>query len=278
MKRLTTTAQLHTRPETRSRRARPRRARAFTMVEILVVIGILLVLVGIAAVALKGLDQSGRATKGTLHNLRNMLAEYESAAGLRTQPPGGLWRNNSHPAATATPPPNIWKERANIEGVAQADRGIVTVDSPERVTWDAVCNTQLVYQILNRIPSNRQAMGKLPRQQLLGQVDVSPPPPRKLLPLPGSDPVTIDPPLVLDAWGNPIVFVGSDGLRMAGVDKKPGTPGTSIPDFNRLVRVTSVGLVAPDDPTPAGARPFFASAGPDGNFRTHEDNVYSFEE
>jgi hypothetical protein len=52
----------------------------------------------------------------------------------------------------------------------------------------------------------------------------------------------------LDAWGNPIIFVPAGGL--AGVHVDP--------------------VRSPD------GRPFFASAGADGDFATGDDNLYSF--
>ena len=70
-------------------------------------------------------------------------------------------------------------------------------------------------------------------------------------------------------------------LWNGGVEKRRDAAGVSPADFNYVKKVTSVGVFDPGpatDPPPAGARPVFASAGPDGNFRTHEDNVYSFDE
>jgi hypothetical protein len=90
-------------------------------------------------------------------------------------------------------------------------------------------------------------------------------------------PGTLDPPLILDAWNNPIIFVGSDGLTGVGFESRKD-------DSTKEWRVTSTGLV-PSSPggnvSPAERskswRPFFASAGPDGDFHTGDDNVYSFE-
>ena len=255
-------------------RGGPGRQRGFTIVEILVVVGILLVLVGIAAVAYRGLDPSARATKGTLQNLQAMLAEYEAAASLPQNQPPQMWRNGAK-VNTGTAAANIWREKADVNS---APRGVVSSGSPERYDWDAVLNTQLVYRTINRIPANKQALGRIPKV-LHGQVESGYTGAKKLEPTGGTP--TIDPPLVLDAWENPIIFVGSEGLWHVGVEKRRDAPGVAPADFNFVKKVTSVGVFDPGpatDPPPAGARPFFASAGPDGNFRTHEDNVYSFEE
>ena len=244
-------------------------ARGFTIVEIMTVIGIILVLVGIAAVAYRSLDNpaSGNSTKITLQNLQGQLAEYEAAAGLRNQPPQ-IWKGGSlKKIGTGTPPLDLWKSDVLSPG---------SMSNPvDRYDSDAVLNTQLVYVILRRIPANKEAVGKMPQAQVLGRADVDK---TNLLHVIGEDKKPqLNPPLILDAWGNPIIFVGSKGLT--GVDLVPNSrkPG----DFEKPdQQVTSAGVVPrqrPTDPPLAGARPFFASAGPDGNIRTGDDNVYSFE-
>jgi type II secretory pathway pseudopilin PulG len=272
------------------------RRRGFTMLEILVVVGILMVLVGIAAVAYRGLDPSDKATKGTLDNLKGMFAEYEAAAGLRNQP-AGIYRGGA-PVLPGTPPlpADIWKEPAVIvqDPVGNPQSGNVSPQSAARYHWDAIGNTQRVLQILSRIPANKQTFTKLPARQIHGvsDEDVDKGGPVVLMPsatggTPSAtrDPRAIDPPLVLDAWGNPIIFVGSYGLANVDLVKKPKTDGLADADFDQPnMRVTSVGTIpetqVPTGATakpPAGARPFFASAGPDGNFRTGDDNIYSFQ-
>jgi prepilin-type N-terminal cleavage/methylation domain-containing protein len=68
-------------------------------------------------------------------------------------------------------------------------------------------------------------------------------------------------PVVLDAWGNPIVFV------MGGVLGEPsGSASGLLNAGGNVVQVSS-----PD------YHPFFASAGPDGDFSKGDDNLYSFD-
>jgi prepilin-type N-terminal cleavage/methylation domain-containing protein len=82
-------------------------------------------------------------------------------------------------------------------------------------------------------------------------------------------------PVVLDAWGNPIVIV------LGGI---LGAPTTYTLNSNFLPPVGSGGMITGSG---SGAReiqvispdyhPFFASAGPDGDFSKSDDNLYSFE-
>jgi hypothetical protein len=104
-------------------------------------------------------------------------------------------------------------------------------------------------------------------------------------------------PLILDAWGNPIIFVPATGLinvftgagtADATVAALPPWIGTTPPGVSRrLPAITSP--EGQNDPTynppptavPPGqkppGRPFFVSAGPDGDLSTGDDNLYSFE-
>jgi type II secretory pathway pseudopilin PulG len=95
-------------------------------------------------------------------------------------------------------------------------------------------------------------------------------------------------PMLKDGWGNPIIFVPATGLRVRMLLDASNLLDSAVQSDQKYTRVvTSAGLVDPNDPTlnyntanyraPAGVKPFFASAGPDGNFATGDDNVYSFE-
>jgi type II secretory pathway pseudopilin PulG len=64
-------------------------------------------------------------------------------------------------------------------------------------------------------------------------------------------------PLLLDGWGNPIILVPASGLRVR-VNTKGGAVQTAT-------------VISPDH------QPFWASAGPDGDFSNGDDNIYSFE-
>jgi hypothetical protein len=149
--------------------------------------------------------------------------------------------------------------------------GSANVSGDKRYSLDAVGNTQIVMQFLLRLPENNQSMTKLPSKQVHGTADAAKGSPPKLTPT--SDERLIDPPIILDAWNNPVIFVGADGLAGVRFESKAD---------NQDYRVTSTGVVLgtglADTATRSKSwRPFFASAGPDGDFRTGDDNVYSFQ-
>jgi len=249
---------------------RPAGRRGFTLLEILV-IGIILILVAIGVIAFGALDQSGKVTKTTLANLRSMLADFDARTRLRDQPQriwiGGT-ATNTNPAVD--PPIDLWKTQVVLPSTGAS----VASGSTTRYDWGPVANTQIVLQYLSRMPENKQLMTKLPSKQIHGVAETN----RggKLMG-PSGDTRIIDPPLVLDAWNNPIIFVGSDGLSGVRFDSQKSGAGTPTR------RVTSTGVIA-DTPAVTAAnrskswRPFFASAGPDGDFATGDDNVYSFEQ
>jgi len=83
-------------------------------------------------------------------------------------------------------------------------------------------------------------------------------------------------PLLLDGWGNPIIFVPASGLRVNLQD--PANSSQTMP----WIVVSPEGRVLNNGQATAAVsqpgRPFFASAGPDGDFSKGDDNVYSFEQ
>jgi hypothetical protein len=85
-------------------------------------------------------------------------------------------------------------------------------------------------------------------------------------------------PMLLDGWGNPIIFVPS-GVLGTGAALSPGpTPplGYPIPGSGAIVSSPGSSGASIQVSSPDG-RPFWASAGPDGIFRLGDDNMYSFE-
>ena len=131
----------------------------------------------------------------------------------------------------------------------------------------AVQRTRDVMFILVRVPANRNIIETVQGKRILEPNPVA-----------GATAVSMDVqgPVLLDGWGNPIIFVPRGGIHVF----MPDLVSSSNTFGEYVVRSTGV-FPAPNSAVPpmTGAeRPFFASAGQDGDFTSGEDNVYSFQE
>ena len=280
-----------------------RRPRGFTLIEVMTVIGIIIILVGIAVFGM-GKIMGGtkeKATRNALENLRSMLSEYEVVSKGLNRQPGQQWFNDA-----AVPPAqvSIWKDGNPTDAATttwEPDPALVPQDVDKasgtgthgRYNADQIANTQLVLSMMLQAPSVKTMMAALPAAQVMEPVPASVPGGSKLLvqqanglpgPYAGASARPM-PALVLDGWGNPIIFVPSGGL-CGGSNNKTDPDAMLVggkaddPDSKAVVAVDPATnppancvrqIRSPDN------RPFWASAGPDGDFRTGDDNVYSFE-
>ena len=126
---------------------------------------------------------------------------------------------------------------AYTTGSQYSSPGDVTTGAGGRTT--AITNQKTIVAILCLSPGNQQAFAQLPSKMMVPNSNAT------------VNGVQIS--ALADGWGNPILYVPTGGL--SGV----------------TVNGHSVTITSPDN------RPFFASAGPDGNFTTGDDNMYSFE-
>jgi type II secretory pathway pseudopilin PulG len=197
------------------------------MIEVLVVIGVLVVLMGIIVISMRTLDRTtkARSTRATLSTLSALLKNAPDLPKFQLLPPNGPF------APVPTP--------GDVSATARNDPTVL----PPISTLPAIQYTRVVMARLRAIPGNRTALDNFPSNQQWAV-------PR--FPADASDTELI--PLILDGWGNPILFVPAEGL--SGVTFN-GTPNRTI--------------VSPNN------RPFFASAGPDGNFLNGDDNINSFD-
>lgn len=211
--------------------------KGFTLIELLVVIGVILVLVGMAVVGYNQLDRTaaGRATRVTLHTLASMEAELDAEAG---------------PDFLEGPQPPAQYPIGN----AQPAPGDV---NPGQGGRSALSST--VIGILMRSPKNKDALAQLPSKTLYRNPDGS----------------SLNPPALVDAWNNPIMFVPSGGLTGVKLMQGP-TPGATTYTI-RSSGVYPEPLSAQNQALSPKDRPFWASAGQDGNFQLGDDNIYSFQ-
>jgi type II secretory pathway pseudopilin PulG len=120
--------------------------------------------------------------------------------------------------------------------------GVVGIGGPGR-TSPAMLNAGVVFDRIRKTQRGGEIWGQLPPAKLVTITATNPSPP----------PTNLTITVPLDGWDNPVLYVPAAGL-LATVN------GVA----NSVVR-------SPD------GRPFFASAGADEDFLTHDDNVYSFE-
>lgn len=290
----------------RTMKRRPCRNSGFTLIEILVVIGIILVLIGIVFVALKHVGGASKssATKIDLQNLQSMLAELENAGPLTT--------TIQFPTTPPFPNSPQYSVTAILSGIGDVNDTTYAIGSgtlnTDRWLNLGIYSTQFVMGRLRSVPQNRQSLQSLPTERFVRAQGEGPAygsaTPNATTPIRtgnGSPHGTPDPPIMADAWGNPIIFVPSGGLVIASAynSSAPGYVKGSIVassgNFYRALKdlVRSSGTIAAVTDTssweqlPAGFnptvtapgnRPFFASPGADGVFSAPDDNMYSFEQ
>lgn len=197
-----------------------KRHRAFTLIELLMVISIIALLIGIAIVGFARVGRSAqeKQTRGQLEVLMLMLSNYHDAAKTTLVYPD--------PTPVAAP-----------QSVAEG--GADRYGTP-------VITTATILGHLRTVPRNNQAYEQVGADKLLKDVS--------------GNYLSV----LLDAWGNPIIYVPKEGLNNVTLD-------------GYTVRITSLGVIAPSGTPNPESRPFWASAGPDGDFRNGDDNIYSFE-
>jgi len=131
--------------------------------------------------------------------------------------------------------------------------GVLPDDAKGKLANDKVKRTRDALRLLAGVPANAKHLADLPREmrvdlggKTLNENRLADPNPN--LPLP-----------VIDGWGNPILYV-------------PGVGATGIKDAPDP-------LLSPDrtgTPPNEVGRPYWMSAGPDGDYSTGEDNIYSW--
>ncbi len=197
------------------------------------------ILVAIAVIlVLLGIGIYGYRSMEDSASRKQTMANLASAAGL-------LKEMNSTGSYSRIEGPNDPGQPPpfHVSGAVATNPGDVNVAKTGRAT--VVGNSPRLMTILRSNPKIASMITALPSQALLSAD-------------PGQPPRTV--PVLCDAWNNPLLLVPSGGLQ-----------GVSV--GGSTVTVTSSGQAN----SPAN-RAFWASAGPDGNFSTGDDNLYSFQQ
>lgn len=238
---------------------RPIGRRAFSLIEVLVVVGIIAVLVTLAVIGFKvvGGTAKTRVTNNQLENCKGLLNEYELTSTLDTLPSGYSSANTSRWQAAPTGSAN------NALYCSVIAPKPTTLE--ERYLRDETART---IARLRAVPKNRESIEKMSADRVVK--DIFPGSPDATLSAPdGVYPTAqnpVDGVVLLDGWGNPIYFVPGGGLT--GVNR--GYKGSGDPNDKNNYSDQLATITSPDH------RPFWVSPGPDGNLTTGDDNIYSF--
>jgi prepilin-type N-terminal cleavage/methylation domain-containing protein len=276
---------------------RTSRAAGFTMIELLVVIGIILILIGLffAGAKLVTAQAKERDTRIMLETAKTMFANYQQATKLYVNvstsnsyriyikgtqlpiqvsngvaSPSLVWSEGQEVARNTPQPYMVPGYPYPITSLMSPDScGILVPGHDFNGGLDlSLRNTEAIMQAMLSVPENQTILNNLPASKRV--LDVS-----------------MNIPLLLDGWGNVIIFCPGGGLTGVWVDPSVGSQEV----------ITSEGVQTSPYPqngfttgVPVNNKPFFASAGPDGDMsNAHaytsgtptsdmtDDNIYSFQ-
>lgn len=297
--------------------------RGFTLIELMVVIGIILVLVAIVVLGLRHVNYTA-ARHETIAEMKicsDMLTEYKNVHGslgemttvAGVQQTSGIemteggtpypltlpapWQTVSvnlpvYLDSASNPPVEITggKQQSVLltDDFAGKQNGNGTVslssrdmgDKLESATARYYCNavqwTQAVNYLLLREPKLRSmVVSNVPSKRILEV-------PANVTPPSGGAYDALASAVILDGWGDPIVYVPRGGMHV--LLKASGTIGEFVVRSSGIYSTAILPPVGPND------HPFFASAGQDGVFTDSLtnataggvdyaiDNIYSFQE
>jgi prepilin-type N-terminal cleavage/methylation domain-containing protein len=244
----------------------PRRAftgRAFTLVEILTAVVIIAILIALLLLGINHVTARAKTdkTRTVLASLKGMLTEFETKGGRMRMIDQPYYKNKTDPWQVVI---------REIAPKGKMDDGQMDVGGnlTNVATTLQFERTRRVVQALLTIQANQSIMNNLPEDVRMKD------PPRG-----GTSALPITAPVLLDGWGNPILFAPRRAKPSPNPENQPGT-GDLIPGEATL-KWGLQGLFIKANPgvehfyEPTDAKGMFVSAGPDRDFSTADDNIYS---
>lgn len=237
-----------------------KRRNGFTLIEVLAVIAIMMIVIGIAVGAYLQVTAVAavKQTHAELHICRGMFTEYEMHNGdTFLTPIYGVTPVLATDCTANVPTVGIVSDMSEVGSLVP-----LTSPSMPRYASNAVKHTRTALATILQMPQNVTVVEAIQSRRILEP------------PLGTSIATITSGAVLLDGWRNPIILVPPAGLQVKIKDPNDPAGVATIPYIVRssgMWPVATAPLVSPSD------RPFFASAGEDGDFTVGEDNIYSFQ-
>lgn len=216
----------------------------FTLVEILVVIGILFVLMGTIMIVLRKPANTAKneQTKVILSTVKSLTEEVRRMNAMDKL--DAVYKN---PIQQPAYPPVPFR----VDGVNPV--------TPNGAAGLILANTARAMAVLQSVPLNKTTLTQMATDRIAFVPSVA-----------------NGGPVLLDGWNNGIIFVPGKYIDGSG----PHPTGFPLPKSNNSEPqnfLTSEGIFTADK-IPANVKHFWMSAGPDGDFYSIKDNVCSFQQ
>ena len=239
-----------------------------TLIEVMVVMAIILILIGLLIVGMKQWNASAahQTTVVRLELLRGFTADLKALGGNQFN---SQWFMNPTTVGVGLDARFYGNVEPDAQGSTESLPKVVIPATFKNSRNQAIADTsETIMYRLSAISQDAKTIQGLPSNAVVANgpfASGSVPTPTNP-PFPAAPTGILNfPPVILDGWGNPIIFVPSP---------TPIPGGTQTGLINVYVNASStpnpVPITSPD------GLPFWASAGPDGDFIRGDDNIYSF--
>jgi len=235
----------------------------FTLVELITAIGIIAILVALLVLGIKHVSARAKTdkTRTVLASLKGMQTEFETKGGRMRMIDRPYYNNDKWQMVRREVAP---KGKMEMDDTGLRDK-VVTSPEFER--------TRRVVQALLTMPANQTVINNLPEEVRM-----------KDPPAGGTKELPITAPVLVDGWGNPILYAPRKVKPSPNPENAPAgdaPPDESIPADRPKFKWGLQGLFIKANPgvehfyEPTDGKGMFVSAGPDGDFSTADDNIYS---